>query len=401
MINDYYHHVKKSKTLDLQREFIVTIGDKDDWDRLTRQSKLNMGKILANYVRGFNKRHPHFHCFNAVVHLDEVGAPHLHFNVVPVATGYKKGMAIQPSFKKALENEGYKGVGKNRFTAFRNEEIDILTKELEKYGIKRKLVGTNDIKDVWQYKQVQQDLEKLNQEIREAKADLKTTTGEQKYREELLENVSSSLNKLNREIAGGKKDLQKTNAQAKELQEQVSSLNSQKTELEKDVARLRGQHLALRPIDNTLTNRASKLLEVLNNAKERLIGGFIFESVIVTQIKEFVQTVYDTIKPLIAQNNALRQELWETKNKTEDLSSRNGELYGKVCLLEDKVRGLEFDKQELEDTVQEAENIIGAFQNRFGMEKCVEIVRSHNEALRASESLENDLDHEEYLGRSR
>lgn len=31
VIEDYYQHVKKSKTLDLQREFIIGIGNKQDW----------------------------------------------------------------------------------------------------------------------------------------------------------------------------------------------------------------------------------------------------------------------------------------------------------------------------------------------------------------------------------
>ena len=33
-ITDYYQHVKKSKTLDLQREIVVTVGKKEDWENL-------------------------------------------------------------------------------------------------------------------------------------------------------------------------------------------------------------------------------------------------------------------------------------------------------------------------------------------------------------------------------
>nr|WP_272953503.1 plasmid recombination protein [Streptococcus gallolyticus] len=84
-MDDFYHHVKKSKTLDLQREFIVGLGSKADWDSLPREKKLQAGEKLAEYITEFEKRHPHLYIYNAAVHLDESGAPHAHFNIVPVA----------------------------------------------------------------------------------------------------------------------------------------------------------------------------------------------------------------------------------------------------------------------------------------------------------------------------
>lgn len=97
-IDDYYKHVKKSKNLDLQREFIVTVGNKADWEKLSFEEKREVGEALERYVRDFNERHDNMTIYNAIVHLDESGAPHAHFNVVPTATGYKNGFAVQPSF---------------------------------------------------------------------------------------------------------------------------------------------------------------------------------------------------------------------------------------------------------------------------------------------------------------
>ena len=105
-IDDYYKHVQKSKNLDLQREFIVAVGNKADWERLSFEEKQEVGEALARYVRDFNERHDNMTIYNAIVHLDESGAPHAHFNVIPTATGYKNGLAVQPSFRKALEQEG-------------------------------------------------------------------------------------------------------------------------------------------------------------------------------------------------------------------------------------------------------------------------------------------------------
>lgn len=87
-IDNYYKHVQRSKTLDLQREFIVSVGNKDDWDRRSFDEKRMVGEALARYVEDFNSRHDHLVVYNAVVHLDEAGAPHAHFNVVPIADGY-------------------------------------------------------------------------------------------------------------------------------------------------------------------------------------------------------------------------------------------------------------------------------------------------------------------------
>lgn len=72
-IEDYYKHVKKSKTLDLQREFVVSVGNKSDWEKMDFNKKREVGEALASYVRDFNERHDHLVIYNAVVHLDEDG----------------------------------------------------------------------------------------------------------------------------------------------------------------------------------------------------------------------------------------------------------------------------------------------------------------------------------------
>ena len=149
-IEDYFQHVKKSKTLDLQREFIVGIGDKYDWDRIknSAEAKRWVGEKLAEYVEEFQQRHPHLYIYNAAVHLDEKGHPHAHFNIIPVAEGYKKGLSIQPSFKKALQNEGNFEKGRHQLRVFKEQEVKILSEKMKSLGIERKLVGTNDIKDM-------------------------------------------------------------------------------------------------------------------------------------------------------------------------------------------------------------------------------------------------------------
>jgi hypothetical protein len=158
-IDDYYKHVQKSKNLDLQREFIVTVGNKADWEKLTFEEKQEVGEALERYVRDFNERHSNMTIYNAVVHLDEAGAPHAHFNVVPTATGYKNGLAVQPSFRKALEQEGFGPSGREQFKAFRDAEIHRLHEFVHEIGIDRKAGQTNDIKDMREYKDAMEYIE--------------------------------------------------------------------------------------------------------------------------------------------------------------------------------------------------------------------------------------------------
>lgn len=154
IITDYKNHVYHSKSLDLQREFIVGLGKKSDWDNLSPEMKQQAGEKIAEYIQEFEVRHPQLKIFNAVVHLDEAGAPHAHFNVVPVATGYKKGLEKQPSFTKALYQEGNHTKGRGQYREFRKEEVAKLEEKLKELGYDRKLVGTNNIKDMHEYKEI-------------------------------------------------------------------------------------------------------------------------------------------------------------------------------------------------------------------------------------------------------
>ena len=158
-IDDYYKHVQKSKNLDLQREFIVTVGNKADWEKLSFEEKQEVGEALERYVRDFNERHDNMTIYNAIVHLDEAGAPHAHFNVVPTATGYKNGLAVQPSFRKALEQEGFGPSGREQFKAFRDAEIHRLHQFVHEIGIDRKAGQTNDIRDMREYKDAMEYIE--------------------------------------------------------------------------------------------------------------------------------------------------------------------------------------------------------------------------------------------------
>ncbi|HFU4198913.1 TPA: plasmid recombination protein [Streptococcus suis] len=222
-IKDYYKHVGKLDTLDQQREFIIGIGSKADWDELPEGYKLNIGSYLAKYAQDFEKRHPHFRVYNAVVHLDEKGAPHLHLNVVPIADGYKNGLSKQPSFSKALKQEGFTEKGKFQLMAFRNNEIKVLETMLKEMAVERKKVGTNKIKDMREYKEMMAELEEeKGKKLNEIKAEI---TSEVSKVEKEFAKKKEKLNTLEKEIDRKTQSIEQYDNVIHSKQESVNKLD--------------------------------------------------------------------------------------------------------------------------------------------------------------------------------
>jgi len=193
-IDDYYKHVKSGKKTAPQHEMIIQIGDKDDFED-NEENKEKANYILEKWLEGFQERNPQLKVYNAVIHNDEA-SPHLHLNFVPVAHGYKNGLEKQPSFEKALLNQNPNLNNKRPFMEWRENEVAEVEKLMNEVGIKRKLVGTNDYKDVNEYKEKQDEkakLEQLTKEVDEQKEKYERKV--ESYKEPLteLENLESTV----------------------------------------------------------------------------------------------------------------------------------------------------------------------------------------------------------------
>ncbi|HFQ3902806.1 TPA: plasmid recombination protein [Enterococcus faecium] len=177
-IEDYLAKVRKDKKMEPQREFIVQVGTLDDF-RTTRddgsstgiseqeaeQNRVIANKILVEYFKEFKERNPNLSVYNAVIHNDEV-SPHLHLNIVPVAEGYKRGVQRQPSFNKALQQQGLqadKENGRVLWNNFRSQEVESVERLMADFGWDRELVGTNKIKDIHEYKEIMSEISELRQ----------------------------------------------------------------------------------------------------------------------------------------------------------------------------------------------------------------------------------------------
>lgn len=381
-IDDFYHHVKKSKTLDLQREFIVGLGSKADWDNLPREKKLQAGEKLAEYITEFEERHPHLYIYNAAVHLDEAGAPHAHFNVIPVATGYKNGLKVKPSFKKALANEGYKDNGRTLLKHFKDGEVKELERKLIELGHQRKEVGTNDIKDLHEYKkivrQADRDLDKKLVTDYGAPEYINETTGEYydliEYhnftefpREEeegqvarkttVQEKMDWLENRFERfsELKEKEYKLDLTIRQKSEqLKEQSEKLRKQKDGYEKNKTVLQKQQKKIKKLskynvhDYQSYRESKELVQELENATpKRFSGSFLFSRDFVKRLTTFMTSIVDKLDKAVSQNNLLRRTIEELEFKRQELMKQNQHLVDYATELETKNTKLGTDNKEL------------------------------------------------------
>lgn len=334
-IKDYKSHVYHSKTLDLQREFIVALGAKEDWDELPTQDKLIAGQKIAEYIQEFEIRHPQLRVFNAIVHLDEAGAPHAHFNVVPVATGYKNGLEKQPSFSKALTQEGNILKGKAQYKAFREKEIRHLEQKLKELGHTRKLVGKNNIKDMNEYKKLMRDFEAVEKELDDKYLDEYSKLHELQNEKFVMETmtipkIESQIDEKQSEMEEIDLELEKKKGLSEELSEK---LKKQKDGYEHNKSVLQKQKEKIKKIsrfevqDYHSQKESQELIQELESAIPKRFGGtFSFSRDFVDRLKIFVTTIVDKLNQARSQNNLLQHTVEELMIKQQDLTKKNQNL---------------------------------------------------------------------------
>lgn len=151
-IKNFYSKMRKDKSYDSQKEFIVQVGKKGQ--QLSEDTKKNdelQKAVLETYLKKFEDEYPQLHVYSAVVHVDEA-SPHLHLAVVPEATGYKRGVAKKPSFSKAM---GIKN--QESFKAFCEANRELLqqsVREVLGVEVKREKVGTHAYLPPEQYREL-------------------------------------------------------------------------------------------------------------------------------------------------------------------------------------------------------------------------------------------------------
>lgn len=118
-IKDYYQHIKNSKNGEkLFYEDVLQWGKKDDFE-MHPELRMVARECLLDYINGseekgipsFQERNPGLELIGAYIHMDEA-SPHMHFDYVPVAIGYKNGMQKRNSLDRTMKALILKRIGK-------------------------------------------------------------------------------------------------------------------------------------------------------------------------------------------------------------------------------------------------------------------------------------------------
>lgn len=101
-IQNYHQHIMNSKNGEKEfYEDVIQWGKQDDFK--DNPELRNVAKVcLLEYIEDFEKRNPNLELIGAYIHMDEA-SPHMHFDFIPVAEGYKSGMQKRNSLDRAMK----------------------------------------------------------------------------------------------------------------------------------------------------------------------------------------------------------------------------------------------------------------------------------------------------------
>lgn len=414
-IKDYYLHVYHSKTLDLQREMIFGLGNKEDWDKLGYEKKKEAGQLLKEVVEDFIKdKKDHIHVYNAVVHLDEAGAPHAHITFIPLAHGYKNGLKTQPSWTKSLAQMGYPGKGRKPFMAFRETEVERIGRIAKKYGIERKLGETNDIADVRMYKKVKElekqakakeaEIEGLEQDYSQKDRELKRQAQEQaKVLDDFNKRLESKVNEkevelelLDSELADKQAEAQGALSSAQRARQEAQQAQQAKEQAERETQNLRAEieqlkaekqakEGAIATIDETMERRQAILADVNENFDERL---YDFEKrKVMKQYTELTGVPKYSDKDV--RPNAFRSDELIIKKEHYENLKQKASFFDRAWEFKDALREI---KDSLMQKINESSIVQGLKKTIKDLRKKVATLTKENETLKKEKE-----EHEIYL----
>lgn len=336
-IDDYYLKVKNDGSLDLQREFIVQIGDKDTLE--TYDVEHLLVEKLTEYHDWFKQEFPDLKIYNSVIHLDEA-TPHLHLNVVPVADGYKQGMAKRPSFSKWLKNNNLE------FKDFRAMQSQKLSELIKSLGAERKEVGTHEYIKPSQYREIMQEAEKIQLQTNKLELDhslnvqkmtsevdeLKKLIEYQKEQLSSLEVQKMTLEELTRskqiEFDMKNKDLYWIQSEKEVLEAEVGLLKTEKEIIDST----KPKYLTLEP-----QMKNEEVQSLIDNSRSGLGGlkGISLEALksigaVVKQLFETVNWMRKYIQQLEFENKSLKgtqvQRLNTFEKRVEEAKQKQASL---------------------------------------------------------------------------
>lgn len=258
-------------------EYVVSFGTMHDTGYASNPDMAATSvECLKEYMAGFQERNPQFHVFNAVIHQDEA-TPHLHYDMIPFAEGYKTGLTKQQSISKALEQMGY-GTGADAIANFTQSERNVFREICKKHGVEiaEETKGRGHTYTCEEYRQT---AEKNKQEIAESEqkkvaveeelADLTQQKNEIKAQaESMVSAFVPAPTKTEKNIFGKEKIVEKSEAEM-ELERQMAAAKivlSDKAIVKQDKAKVERDQQQIVAEKRTLSQRE----ESLHQAQQQL-----------------------------------------------------------------------------------------------------------------------------------
>jgi len=165
-IVDYYEKIKTDRKHQPVQELIVGVYYENYDAELSK-------KVLREFVDTWAKRNPSLHIIGAYYHDDEQSkkGPHVHIDYIPVGSGYTRGLSIQCSQERALNEIGFFSKGKHgeglASTQWIHRENETLEKICNEHGISvvHLLTGDSHLKTN-SYKKLQDEKVKTEEKIK-------------------------------------------------------------------------------------------------------------------------------------------------------------------------------------------------------------------------------------------
>lgn len=381
-IKDYYTHICKDAKKHPVYELIAQIGNRDDTglDAPTEQ------ECLTQYFDEWDSRNPNLKIIGGYLHKDEdTGTLHMHVDYIPVATGYTRGLEIQSSLVKALEQQGFRKDKEHpqnaqiQWEASENSALESICRE---HGIEvthpqaehRKHLDTDTFK-------AQKRLEELEQEIADVEEDVSINKGiaEQYqdnailYRQKASEAISQ-LNATQLSIKAYRNHSKIVQSQLESESKALHSLRERKTDLEGKLAPLREDIDKQTRRLNSLKFQCEVESKAVNNLKEKKIDlegqiealqatlttkeveSITYEKTFLGGVKGVTSKELDALKRTAAQVDAMtieRDQALATAHQAEERAV-NAENRAKSAYqdanrqLQEKIREVEQDRPSMQ-----------------------------------------------------
>jgi len=319
-IGNYYDKIKADKKKNVAYELIVGVYP----DKNTRDFTQEQGKeILKEYFAGWKERNPHLEAVGAYYHADEEGEPHLHIDYIPVATNCQRGPKTQTALVKALNQQGITGekdkfvTAQMKWEARENAVLEglCLDRGIEVRHPQRDSQEKTKHLDTPEYKQAQEELEKVRQEIAEQREAARLAAEKQAAEMRRLRDAHDKELAKEKKAAAEKlaKEYREHQDQLKfERENQAEELERQRTEQENQLQReykIEKSVMKKRIEQNIQPLRSEVLDELIHNYT--FYGKQIEE-----EINDIAQNELD-IKALQEQKEKLSLDIKQQENKVK------------------------------------------------------------------------------------